>query len=191
MVQALDQVSFEIEQGEFFGLLGPNGAGKTTLISILAGLSRPSSGRVCVHGFDVGVDFAQARRCLGVVPQAELHLYKATQPNIWLQDGSATLRLVPAGGVNYIQSATVADLGGSMAPLLFTGWGGTPTFLAIRTNAVGVLTNAPETGLPAASTTLTPFPAAVCPIRVIDVPSCSARRSSIFAAEAGAVNRIS
>jgi ABC-2 type transport system ATP-binding protein len=68
-VQALDQVSFEIEQGEFFGLLGPNGAGKTTLISILAGLSRPSSGRVCVHGFDVGVDFAQARRCLGVVPQ--------------------------------------------------------------------------------------------------------------------------
>ncbi|MEY2804386.1 MAG: hypothetical protein RL657_1722, partial [Pseudomonadota bacterium] len=38
--QALKEVSFDIEEGEFFGLLGPNGAGKTTLISILAGLSR-------------------------------------------------------------------------------------------------------------------------------------------------------
>jgi ABC-2 type transport system ATP-binding protein len=68
-VQALDQVSFEIEEGEFFGLLGPNGAGKTSLISILAGLSRASSGSVKVHGFDVRTDFAQARRLLGVVPQ--------------------------------------------------------------------------------------------------------------------------
>ncbi len=68
-VQALDQVSFEIEEGEFFGLLGPNGAGKTSLISILAGLSRASGGSVKVHGFDVRTDFAQARRLLGVVPQ--------------------------------------------------------------------------------------------------------------------------
>ena len=68
-VQALDQVSFDIEEGEFFGLLGPNGAGKTSLISILAGLSRASSGSVKVHGFDVRTDFAQARRLLGVVPQ--------------------------------------------------------------------------------------------------------------------------
>jgi ABC-2 type transport system ATP-binding protein len=68
-VQALDQVSFDIEEGEFFGLLGPNGAGKTSLISILAGLSRASGGSVNVHGFDVRTDFAQARRLLGVVPQ--------------------------------------------------------------------------------------------------------------------------
>ncbi|MDM0045411.1 ABC transporter ATP-binding protein [Variovorax dokdonensis] len=68
-LRALDQVTFDIEEGEFFGLLGPNGAGKTTLISILAGLSRPSSGSVRVHGFDVQADFAQARRKLGVVPQ--------------------------------------------------------------------------------------------------------------------------
>jgi ABC-2 type transport system ATP-binding protein len=66
---ALDRVSFDIEQGEFFALLGPNGAGKTTLISILAGLSRASSGRVTVLGHDVVHDFAQARRSLGVVPQ--------------------------------------------------------------------------------------------------------------------------
>jgi ABC-2 type transport system ATP-binding protein len=67
--QALDGVSFEIEQGEFFGLLGPNGAGKTTLISILAGLVRASGGRVLVHGHDVQKEYAQARRQLGVVPQ--------------------------------------------------------------------------------------------------------------------------
>jgi ABC-2 type transport system ATP-binding protein len=66
---ALDRVSLDIEQGEFFGLLGPNGAGKTTMISILAGLTRASSGRVMVLGSDVQADFAQARRKLGVVPQ--------------------------------------------------------------------------------------------------------------------------
>jgi ABC-2 type transport system ATP-binding protein len=68
-LKALDDVSFDIQAGEFFGLLGPNGAGKTTLISILAGLARPTAGRVLVHGLDVQRDYAQARRHLGVVPQ--------------------------------------------------------------------------------------------------------------------------
>ena len=68
-VKALDDVSFDIEPGEFFGLLGPNGAGKTSLISILAGLSRASSGSVTVLGHDVVSDFAAARHCLGIVPQ--------------------------------------------------------------------------------------------------------------------------
>jgi ABC-2 type transport system ATP-binding protein len=69
IVKALDDVSFDIRQGEFFGLLGPNGAGKTSLISILAGLSRASSGTVKVHGSDVLADYVSARRKLGVVPQ--------------------------------------------------------------------------------------------------------------------------
>ncbi|WP_077563156.1 ABC transporter ATP-binding protein [Polaromonas sp. C04] len=68
-LKALDRVSFDIEDGEFFGLLGPNGAGKTTLISILAGLSRATGGKVLVQGCDVQADYAQARRKLGVVPQ--------------------------------------------------------------------------------------------------------------------------
>ena len=67
--QALNSVSFDIEPGEFFGLLGPNGAGKTTLISILAGLSRATEGRVTVLGHDVQADYQAARRQLGVVPQ--------------------------------------------------------------------------------------------------------------------------
>lgn len=68
-VRALDDVTFDIEPGEFFGLLGPNGAGKTTLISILAGLARASAGRVSVLGRDVVADYAAARKSLGIVPQ--------------------------------------------------------------------------------------------------------------------------
>ncbi len=67
--QALDAVSLEIQQGEFFGLLGPNGAGKTTLISILAGLTRADSGHAAIMGHDVVRDYRQSRRALGVVPQ--------------------------------------------------------------------------------------------------------------------------
>ena len=69
VVRALDDVSFDIQPGEFFGLLGPNGAGKTSLISILAGLSRATSGTVTVHGSDVVLDYANDRRKLGIVPQ--------------------------------------------------------------------------------------------------------------------------
>ncbi len=68
-LNALSDVSFDIQPGEFFGLLGPNGAGKTTLISILAGLARASSGPVTVHGHDVVDDYAAARKSLGIVPQ--------------------------------------------------------------------------------------------------------------------------
>jgi ABC-2 type transport system ATP-binding protein len=68
-VHALAGVSLDIAQGEFFGLLGPNGAGKTTLISIIAGLTRPTSGTAHVMGYDVVSDYRRARRSLGVVPQ--------------------------------------------------------------------------------------------------------------------------
>jgi ABC-2 type transport system ATP-binding protein len=68
-VHALAGVSLAIEQGEFFGLLGPNGAGKTTLITIVAGLTRATSGTARVMGYDVVADYRNARRSLGVVPQ--------------------------------------------------------------------------------------------------------------------------
>ncbi|MGE0072419.1 MAG: ABC transporter ATP-binding protein [Thiomonas sp.] len=66
---AVDGVTLDIAEGEFFGLLGPNGAGKTTLISMLAGLTRPTVGRVLVQGHDVQTAPQAARRRLGVVPQ--------------------------------------------------------------------------------------------------------------------------
>ncbi len=68
-LRALDGVSLDVEEGEFFALLGPNGAGKTTLISTLAGLSRADAGRLCVMGHDVVSDYQAARRALGIVPQ--------------------------------------------------------------------------------------------------------------------------
>ena len=67
--QALDDVSFDIEEGEFFGLLGPNGAGKTTLISVLAGLTSATRGHAVVMGHDVAADPVAARKLLGIVPQ--------------------------------------------------------------------------------------------------------------------------
>ena len=68
-LQALKDVTFSIEEGEFFGLLGPNGAGKTTLISIMAGLVKADTGNVTILGHDVVTDYQAARKSLGVVPQ--------------------------------------------------------------------------------------------------------------------------
>ena len=50
---AVDRISFHVEQGEIFGFLGANGAGKTTAMRMLCGLSKPTSGRATVAGFDV------------------------------------------------------------------------------------------------------------------------------------------
>ncbi len=68
-LQALNGIDLTINQGEFFGLLGPNGAGKSTLINILAGLLKPTHGKISIMGHDVINDYQAARLSLGVVPQ--------------------------------------------------------------------------------------------------------------------------
>ncbi len=68
-LNALNGIDLNIQQGEFFGLLGPNGAGKSTLINIMAGLLKPTQGKVSVMGHDVVTDYQAARMALGVVPQ--------------------------------------------------------------------------------------------------------------------------
>ena len=68
-LEALKGIDLTIDEGEFFALLGPNGAGKSTLINILAGLMKPTSGSIKVMGHDVIVDYQNARRSLGIVPQ--------------------------------------------------------------------------------------------------------------------------
>ncbi|MFI5148543.1 MAG: ABC transporter ATP-binding protein [Bacteroidia bacterium] len=73
-VRALQDVSFEIMDGEFYGLLGPNGAGKTTTISILSTILAPDKGSVIINGFDLHKDREQCKRSIGVVPQ-EIALY--------------------------------------------------------------------------------------------------------------------
>ena len=68
-LHALNGIDLTIEQGEFFALLGSNGAGKSTLINLIAGLLKPSHGKISVMGHDVVNDYQAARMALGVVPQ--------------------------------------------------------------------------------------------------------------------------
>ena len=66
---ALENVSFDVKQGEILALLGPNGAGKTTLISAVCGLVVPTAGQVTVGGFDTRSNYRLARSLIGLVPQ--------------------------------------------------------------------------------------------------------------------------
>lgn len=66
--KALDQVDFQLNQGDFVGLLGVNGAGKTTLISAIAGINS-YQGQIRVMGIDLKEDVVAAKKMLGVVPQ--------------------------------------------------------------------------------------------------------------------------
>jgi len=66
---AVNDVSFSVDQGEVFGLLGPNGVGKTTVINILCTLSRPTSGKAFINGFDVVHQQSRVRQCIGLVFQ--------------------------------------------------------------------------------------------------------------------------
>jgi ABC-2 type transport system ATP-binding protein len=76
-VRAVDGLSFSVREGSIFGLLGPNGAGKTTTLRMLTTLSRPTSGRASIEGFDVVRHPLEVRRRIAVVIQeqaAELFL---------------------------------------------------------------------------------------------------------------------
>jgi len=66
---AVDDVSFDVQQGEIFGFLGPNGAGKTTTIKMLTGLLRPTSGKARVAGFDVTTEIDRVKRNIGYMSQ--------------------------------------------------------------------------------------------------------------------------
>ena len=68
-IKALNELSFNVKQGEVFGLLGPNGAGKTTFLSILGGTVTKTSGKVNVWGFDLDKNPRQVKSSLGIVPQ--------------------------------------------------------------------------------------------------------------------------
>jgi ABC-2 type transport system ATP-binding protein len=80
---AVDDVSFYVEEGSFFSLLGPNGAGKTTTISILTTLLSRTSGEATIAGFDVEKEPAKVRSQIGVIFQnPSLDLYLTAEENI-------------------------------------------------------------------------------------------------------------
>ncbi|HEV2036979.1 MAG TPA: ABC transporter ATP-binding protein [Candidatus Eremiobacteraceae bacterium] len=66
---AVDDLSFDVAPGEFFGFLGPNGAGKTTTINAIVGLATFQGGNISVFGHDVVTDFRRSRRLVGLSPQ--------------------------------------------------------------------------------------------------------------------------
>jgi ABC-2 type transport system ATP-binding protein len=71
---AVDNVEFEVGEGEVFGFLGPNGAGKTTTINMLTGVARPDAGTICIAGIDCSGNPKAAQHLIGVVPD-ESNLY--------------------------------------------------------------------------------------------------------------------
>ena len=66
---AVDHISFEVRKGEIFGFLGANGAGKTTALRMLCGLSKPTSGKGMVAGFDVALQSEQVKKNIGYMSQ--------------------------------------------------------------------------------------------------------------------------
>jgi len=67
-LKALQNIDFEVNEGELFGLVGPDGAGKTTLFNILVTLTRPDEGKAFVGGFDVEKDYRKIKEIIGYLP---------------------------------------------------------------------------------------------------------------------------
>lgn len=65
----LDNISYEVSEGEIFGFIGPNGAGKSTLINIMTTLLNPDSGTIKICGYDILKEPIKAKECIGYVPQ--------------------------------------------------------------------------------------------------------------------------
>lgn len=69
-LKAVDDISFQINEGEIFGLLGPNGAGKTTTVKMMVGMLRPESGEIEINGLDAVKDSLKVKAGLGYVPES-------------------------------------------------------------------------------------------------------------------------
>jgi len=80
---AVDQLSFRVAPGEIMGLVGPNGAGKTTTLRSLAGIIRPTSGRITIAGADLAKDPLTAKRALAFIPdEPELFDYLTVEEHL-------------------------------------------------------------------------------------------------------------
>ncbi|HVG85101.1 MAG TPA: ABC transporter ATP-binding protein [Vicinamibacterales bacterium] len=75
---AVDGVTLDVQPGQIHGFLGPNGAGKTTTIRMIAGLLKPTAGRIVVNGYDLMIEPEQAKASLGFVPDRPFIYEKLT-----------------------------------------------------------------------------------------------------------------
>src|SRR3954471_1806112 len=75
---AVDAIDLEVPRGELFGFLGPNGAGKTTTLRMIAGILRPTSGRITIAGVDLARDPVGAKMRLGFIPDRQFNYEKLT-----------------------------------------------------------------------------------------------------------------
>lgn len=113
-IRAVDQVSFEVREGEIYGMLGPNGAGKTTTISLVCGLLKPDGGNVVVNGSNFWSDPQAARKIMGVVPQ-DLAIYEelSGRENLefWGRIAGLTLRDARTRAGELLEALSLVDRG--------------------------------------------------------------------------------
>jgi len=81
---AVKDLNLHIKKGEFYSLLGPNGAGKTTTVKIIAGLMRPTQGRVLINGYDIEKEYIKVKQILGFIPDNPF-LYENLTPYEFLR----------------------------------------------------------------------------------------------------------
>ena len=80
---AVNNVSFDIKEGEIYGLIGQNGAGKTTIIKVISGLAKPTSGNVYICSYNIQTDFEKAVSNLGgIIENPELYSYMSGLDNL-------------------------------------------------------------------------------------------------------------
>lgn len=99
-VTALDDVTLEMEPGEFQGLVGPNGSGKTTMYRMIAGLTAPTEGTIERNGADVGFSFQEPRFFPELTVRQNVEVFRSfdddPEPDEWMEKLIDDLRLRPA-----------------------------------------------------------------------------------------------
>jgi ABC-2 type transport system ATP-binding protein len=90
--RAVDHVDLSVERGSIFGFLGPNGAGKTTTIKMMAGILRPTEGRIIINGMDLFQEPSKVKRCIGFIPDRPF-LYEKLTGSEFLQFMAKLYRL--------------------------------------------------------------------------------------------------
>lgn len=123
--KAVDHISFHVEKGEIFGFLGANGAGKTTAMRMLTGLSKPSSGKGTVAGFDVLAASERIKERIGYMSQ-KFSLYEdlTVKENIRFYGGIYGLskNQIEVKTSQILKELNLSEVGSKLVRSLPLGW---------------------------------------------------------------------